>query len=274
MSASHIWFGREPVKLSGADVKECEESRVSLLAACESSGAIKLHNALCNEDSFSELLGCVMALSPFMRGMLLRFPTELETLFDAPLRDRVEYLIGSAQNLFFNNEELSETDLMSELRKIKSEAHMLIGLGDIAQSLTTQETTIYLSQLAQACLTSAINWLLFDAHQSEKIILANPRDPSHESGIIVLGMGKLGAMELNYSSDIDIIVYVDLAAAGLKYAQGQDPTEVMSRLVRRLVRIMQERTGDGYVFRTDLRLRPDPGATPLAISIDAALIYY
>lgn len=274
MSGSETWFGRQPPKLSGADAKDCEECIISLLAACEVVGAKRLSNALQIDGDLSDFLGRVMALSPFMRGMLLRFPNELETLFDTPLKDRIASLIERAQNLFFNDNELPETALMSELRNIKSEAHMLIGLGDIAQSLTTQETTLYLSQLAQACLTSAVNWLLFDAHQSEKIVLVDPCNPSHNSGIIVLGMGKLGAMELNYSSDIDIIVYVDLAASGLSYPEGQDPTQVMSRMVRHLVRIMQERTGDGYVFRTDLRLRPDPGATPLAISVEAAIVYY
>ncbi|MEM8540133.1 MAG: bifunctional [glutamine synthetase] adenylyltransferase/[glutamine synthetase]-adenylyl-L-tyrosine phosphorylase [Pseudomonadota bacterium] len=274
MSASQTWFGRQPAKLSGVDAIDCEDCRTSLLAACDNAGASKLHSAVSNENNFSDFLCSLMALSPFMRGMLLRFPNELEMLFETPLRSRIEQLIHGAHSLFDHKEELSETELMSALRNIKSEAHMLIGLGDIAQSLTTEETTVYLSQLAQACLASAMDWLLFDAHQSGKVILANPANPSHQSGIIVLGMGKLGAYELNYSSDIDIIVYIDLSAPGLRYAEGKDPTEIMSRLVRRLVRIMQERTGDGYVFRTDLRLRPDPGATPLAISIEAALVYY
>lgn len=274
MSASHTWFGRHPAKLTGADAKDCAECKASLLAACDTSGASMLCNSLRQDDEFSDFLSCVMALSPFMRGMILRFTSNLELLFDTPLTDRIQHLIICAQNLNSDNNQLKESDLMSELRNIKSEAHMLIGLGDIAQVITTKQTTDYLSQLAQACLTSAVNWLLFDAHQSEKIILANPDDPSHESGIIVLGMGKLGASELNYSSDIDIIVYLDLSARGLVYAHGNDPTEVMSRMVRRLVRIMQERTGDGYVFRTDLRLRPDPGATPLAISVEAAIVYY
>ena len=274
MSASQTWFGRQPTKLSGADPVDCEDNLASLIAASESCGATRLCNALSTDKQFSAFVGSVMVLSPFMRGMLLRFPIELETLFDTPLKDRIEYLIVKSRALFLDDRELSETGLMSALRNFKSEAHMLIGLGDIAQALSTQETTIYLSQLAEACLSSALNWLLEDTHRSEKIVLRDPANPSDECGVILLGMGKLGAHELNYSSDIDIIVYLDLSAPGLKYAEGRDPIEVMSRLVRRLVRIMQERTGEGYVFRTDLRLRPDPGATPLAINTEAALIYY
>ncbi|MDE1186245.1 MAG: bifunctional [glutamine synthetase] adenylyltransferase/[glutamine synthetase]-adenylyl-L-tyrosine phosphorylase [Pantoea sp.] len=85
-------------------------------------------------------------------------------------------------------------------------------------------------------------------------------------------MGKLGAEELNYSSDIDLVIFFD-DMAGI-VADPDDAIDIFPRLMRRLVRILQERTADGYVFRTDLRLRPDPGATPLAMPVDAAMIYY
>ena len=85
-------------------------------------------------------------------------------------------------------------------------------------------------------------------------------------------MGKLGARELNFSSDIDLILFFDPDAPAI--TDPLDGTELFSRLARRLVRILQDRTGDGYVFRTDLRLRPDPGSTPLAIPVGAALSYY
>ncbi len=88
--------------------------------------------------------------------------------------------------------------------------------------------------------------------------------------LIVLGMGKLGARELNYSSDIDLIVLYDPAAAYHEEEAGP----IFVRLVRDLVRLLEERTADGYVFRTDLRLRPDPGATPPAVSLPAAIAYY
>ncbi len=69
-------------------------------------------------------------------------------------------------------------------------------------------------------------------------------------------MGKMGAFELNYSSDIDLIVFFDPASAAL--AQGVEPAPIFVRITQKLVKLLQERTGDGYVFRTDLRLRPDP----------------
>ena len=92
------------------------------------------------------------------------------------------------------------------------------------------------------------------------------------SGYIVLAMGKHGAGELNYSSDIDLIVFYDRDL--IRVAPGVEPEGFFVRLTRDLVQMMSERTGDGYVFRTDLRLRPDAGATQIALSTTAALIYY
>ncbi len=85
-------------------------------------------------------------------------------------------------------------------------------------------------------------------------------------------MGKYGAYELNYSSDIDLIIFFDRDIAPL--ASHVEPTAFFVRLTRDLVHILQERTADGYVFRTDLRLRPDPGSTQAAISTEAAFRYY
>ena len=85
-------------------------------------------------------------------------------------------------------------------------------------------------------------------------------------------MGKYGSGELNYSSDIDLIVFYEREL--IRTAPGIEPQGFFVRLTRDLVQMMSERTGDGYVFRTDLRLRPDAGATQIALSTTAALIYY
>ena len=88
---------------------------------------------------------------------------------------------------------------------------------------------------------------------------------------VALGMGKLGAGELNYSSDIDLILLHD-PDAGVYH--GDAPTGFYTRLARNLVTLMEARDADGYVFRTDLRLRPDPAATPPCIALPAAIGYY
>jgi glutamate-ammonia-ligase adenylyltransferase len=96
--------------------------------------------------------------------------------------------------------------------------------------------------------------------------------PEAGSGYIVLAMGKMGAGELNYSSDIDLIVLYDPDAGVL--ADEGEAAAFYVRITRGLVKLLQERTPDGYVFRVDLRLRPDPASTQIAVSIPAALNYY
>jgi glutamate-ammonia-ligase adenylyltransferase len=95
-------------------------------------------------------------------------------------------------------------------------------------------------------------------------------DPSEGSGFVVLGMGKLGARELNYSSDIDLVLLYDPAS----HRQRDDLGGCFARIARGLVNLMQARDSDGYVFRTDLRLRPDPAATPPVVALPACIAYY
>jgi len=102
-----------------------------------------------------------------------------------------------------------------------------------------------------------------------------PKDrsaPQAGSGLVVLGLGKLGGRELNYSSDIDLIVFFDPGATPLK--EGLEPTPFFTRLAQGVAKLLQERTRDGYVHRVDYRLRPDPGSTPTAMSLASAYVYY
>ncbi|KJS15760.1 MAG: bifunctional glutamine-synthetase adenylyltransferase/deadenyltransferase, partial [Hoeflea sp. BRH_c9] len=163
-------------------------------------------------------------------------------------------------------------DVMRDLRRAKRRVSLILALHDLARLTDARHTTAVLSDLADAALGAAFDHLLRAGHEAGKLILPDPDNPCENSGLIVLGMGKHGAHELNYSSDIDIVVFFDPAAGVVR--DRDEVTDVFARMVRRLVRIMQERTGDGYVFRTDLRLRPDPGSTPLAFPVDAAMHYY
>ena len=105
-----------------------------------------------------------------------------------------------------------------------------------------------------------------------RMTAVNHDHPEEGSGLIVLAMGKMGAGELNYSSDIDLIVFFDPAATSL--VADIEPAPFFVRVTQALARLLQQRTGDGYVFRVDLRLRPDPASTQVAISTEAALHYY
>ena len=161
---------------------------------------------------------------------------------------------------------------MRLLRLVKQDAALVIALADLSKAWETLEATAALTRIADATLSAAIRFTLRDASLAGKLELADQRDPERGSGWIFLGMGKGGAFELNYSSDIDLIVFFDRARARL--ADPPEDVDLFVKLTKRIVKIMSERTQDGYVFRIDLRLRPDPGATPIAIPLEAAFSYY
>ena len=135
-----------------------------------------------------------------------------------------------------------------------------------------QRVTAALTELADAAVGAAVRHLLDGAKRQGRLVPRDRDRPEHGSGYVVLAMGKMGASELNYSSDIDLIVFYDAAAAAL--SPGTEPAPFYVRLTRALVKLLHERTVDGYVFRTDLRLRPDPASTQVAVSTAAALDYY
>ena len=162
--------------------------------------------------------------------------------------------------------------LMSGLRVAKRRCALLIALSDIAGLWSFDLVTGALSWLAEASLRVAVRHLLRQAANRGVLTLEDIDQPDVGSGLIILAMGKLGAGELNYSSDVDLIVLYD--DARVRVRRPDEMTRTFVRLTRDLVRIMEERTADGYVFRTDLRLRPDPGATPMAVSVTASEGYY
>ena len=166
----------------------------------------------------------------------------------------------------------SEAELKRLLRRVKREAALLIAFADIAGAWDVMTVTGALTRLADASLMAGVRFLLREAAAEGRLRLADPEHPEVNSGWIVLAMGKQGGFELNYSSDIDLIIFYDQDVVDAP--ADADLTTLFVRLTRRLVTILQERTGDGYVFRTDLRLRPDPGATPVAMPVHGALLYY
>jgi glutamate-ammonia-ligase adenylyltransferase len=166
----------------------------------------------------------------------------------------------------------SEADVMASLRRMKSEAALLIALCDIGGVWPVMRVTAALTDLAVASVQSALRYLLRQEAGRGRLLPPNLDSPEDNSGLTVLAMGKMGAGELNYSSDIDLIVFFDRSAPTL--APDIEPQPFFVRVTQALSRLLQQRTGDGYVFRVDLRLRPDPSSTPVAISTAAALHYY
>lgn len=231
----------------------------------------KLATELGKGGGQSAFLSTVMTLSPFLRETFIRNPAFIEPLLHEDISVRLQHVLDEIDGVD-KEENITEAGLMAALRRKKLEAHVLIALADLGGLFTAAMTSEWLTRLAEATLKAALRFLLHDAHAQGKINLADFQHPEQDCGLVVLGMGKLGARELNYSSDIDLIVFID--EMSLHIGDQYESIDVFSKMMRRLIRIMQERTADGYVFRVDLRLRPDPGSTPLALPISAALHYY
>ena len=211
-------------------------------------------------DSFpanvKALLDGVAGCSPYLRRLMQGAPDLLLSVLDkAP-----EESLKSAIDLALLVSEEDATDTMAQLRRAKAQAALTIALADIAGVWTIEEATQALSDFADAAVEGALN----------AAVKSSPLESS--AGISVIAMGKHGAGELNYSSDIDLIIIfdADLMNAG-PYVEAQS---IAVKLTKSLVNFLQTQTADGYVFRTDLRLRPDPGVTAAAISASAAETYY
>ncbi len=215
-----------------------------------------------------DLLFGVLGSSPYLTDLAARDPARLASALASDPQSRVDALIEEARAIDTDD----EAELMRRLRLVKQEAALVIALADLSKAWETLQATEALTRVADATLSAAIRFTLRQAQHGGKLELADQRDPERGSGWIFLGMGKGGAYELNYSSDIDLIVFFDRARA--RVADPLEDVDLFVKLTKRIVKIMSDRTSDGYVFRTDLRLRPDPGATPIAIPLEAALSYY
>ncbi|WPZ36976.1 bifunctional [glutamine synthetase] adenylyltransferase/[glutamine synthetase]-adenylyl-L-tyrosine phosphorylase [Thalassobaculum sp. OXR-137] len=161
---------------------------------------------------------------------------------------------------------------MKSLRIAKRRAALTIALADIAGLWNLIEVTGAISEIAERTLAVSWRHALSEAIRRKKLPLDPEGDLIDGSGLVCLAMGKLGARELNYSSDIDLIVLFDDTLP--VYADHWELRHAFVQATQTMVKLMEERTADGYVFRTDLRLRPDPSSTPPAISLTAAETYY
>ena len=162
---------------------------------------------------------------------------------------------------------------MRILRRMKAEAALLIALADIGGVWPVARVTAALTAVAETALGAAVRHLLVEAAGRGQLVLPDPQNPEAGSGYVVLAMGKDGRprAELLQRHRSHRLLRPCSVDAGARTSR-RSPFYV--RLTRDLVKIMQQRTVDGYVFRVDLRLRPDPSSTQIAISTEAALDYY
>ena len=247
-------------------------ARVSawLVSIAASASGKTLDTFVAESPALSRLLGGIAEAAPYLWDLACSDAGRLLRLLRHDPDEQMAGLLAKARR--GGASARTAAALMRTLRQVKAEAALLIALADIGAVWPVQHVTRALTDLADTALAAAVRYLLRDAAGKGRLEPADPRHPETGSGYMVLAMGKMGAFELNYSSDIDLMVFFDPQALALAPEIESAPFYV--RLTRELVKLIQERTADGYVFRVDLRLRPDPSSTQIAISTPAALDYY
>jgi glutamate-ammonia-ligase adenylyltransferase len=216
------------------------------------------------------LLDALFGNSPYLTETALQSPTFMTDLWrrgpDA-IRSDLDAELDAAKTMARGG---APPPLMATtLRQLKRRVSLTVAVADIAEVWGLDKVTGELSTFASGCLDALTDSILLQLARDGQLAIGG--DPK-AAALTVLGMGKLGAAELNYSSDIDLILLYDRDAAALT-GNEQLPRHFV-RAARLLVQLMSETSADGYIFRTDLRLRPDPGSTPLAMSVQAAELYY
>lgn len=212
------------------------------------------------------LLCAIFGNSPFLTDLAFAQPDIVPALLDQGPDRTFEAILAERPA------DRRRNTLMAHLRTLRQRVALLTALADIGGIWPLEKVTEALSRFADHAVSAALNLALSELRDKGDLLLDEGDDPAATSGLIVLGMGKLGAFELNYSSDIDLIVLFD--PARFKPAGKEGPMALAVRVTRALVYLLEHKTKGGYVFRTDLRLRPHPPGQPLALSVEDAEDYY
>ena len=227
-------------------------------------------SAVAAEPDTRALLLAVADHSPYLWNLIESDRSRLVRLLTTPPELRLNELLQDLVSATAKAN--SEAELMRILRRAKQEVALLVALVDLGGVWRTETVMQALTASADVFVSTALNFILRETGASGKLQLPDASAPDQGCGVVVLALGKHGGGELNYSSDTDLIVLFDPSSSAV--AQMDEPAMLFVRMTRRLVKILQERTADGYVLRVDLRLRPDPGSTAIAISLPAAFFYY
>jgi [glutamine synthetase] adenylyltransferase / [glutamine synthetase]-adenylyl-L-tyrosine phosphorylase len=225
---------------------------------------------LANEPRVRDLLLALACHSPFLWRLATANSGRLRRCLETPPEAFLQTCLRELEEA--TGPESSEATLVRALRLAKQETALVIALADLGGVFDVVAATNALSRVADRFISVALRYLLREAARADRLLLFDDANPEQGCGLVILGLGKLGACELNYSSDVDIVVFFDPHSAAV--GEAVVPATLFTRITKGLVRLLQERTADGYVLRVDLRLRPDPGSTAVAISLPSAYSYY
>ncbi len=248
-----------------ADAPLAREKMKDLVAAADGELA-----ALAKRKPVAALLLGLADHSPYLWRLAQADPERLARLLAADPEQSLATCLSTLRARC--DGAVDDGEVMSALRAAKHESHLLIALADIGGVWDVVDVTRALSAFADAAVSDTVRYLLRGGAAAGRLELIDQADPEKDCGYVILALGKHGAGELNYSSDVDLVAFFDPASKILR--EGVDAGPVFVRMTQALSRLLQERTGEGYALRVDLRLRPDPGSTSVAVSLPAAFDYY
>lgn len=221
------------------------------------------------DDTGRTFFSLMFGNSPYLTRLLLR-----DTAFAEALTEQSVHALASGIL-----DELSAADpamhrdlLMRLLRRQKGRIAILVAASDCYGLRDVMECAAMLSDTADQAVRLAAEHLLLDRVRRGELGQPDGTPDAPAWGYFLLAAGRHGARELGYAADLSLIAMYDPEA--VRYTGTRSPEDCFVRVTRDLVRILQARTRDGYVFRTDLRLRPDAPASPLAVERGFALKYY
>ncbi len=231
--------------------------------------AKRVGEAMAGVDPVWPALAPVFAASSYLASLARRDGQRLPRLLDGDPDQTLSAILAAAEAV------AAEPDFETArrtLRELKADLHLVTALCDLSGVWDLDQVTGALTRFADATLQAALAQAVRQEVDRGALTHVAEGEGGPAPGLFCIAMGKHGAFELNYSSDIDFSIFY--APEKLPVAEGHEPQAVAVRIANHLGRVLQERTGDGYVFRIDLRLRPDPSSTPPAMPVDAAMDYY
>ena len=212
----------------------------------------------------AELLAGTGGSSPYLKGLITREAAWLpEALADPET---------ALEAVFADCRAMAPDQLKPGLRQAKRRVALLTALCDLGGVWPLERVTGALTDFGALCADVAIKSEIAALIRRKKLPGMTEADVETAGGLTILAMGKMGAHELNYSSDIDMICLFD--ETRFDPDDFYEARQGMVRATRNMCALLSDKTGDGYVFRTDLRLRPDPSVTPVAMAMEAAERYY
>ncbi|MBJ6373165.1 glutamine-synthetase adenylyltransferase [Sedimentitalea arenosa] len=216
------------------------------------------------EGDFAQLIEGAGGSSPFLKGLI---ESEAEWLLSA-----ADDPDAAIDRCLAEVSELAPDALKSGLRRAKRRIALITALADLSGVWPLERVTGVLTDFGGLACDVVIKAEIAALVRRGKLPGQTEDDIATAGGLIVLAMGKMGAHELNYSSDIDLICLFD--ETRFDPSDFHDARQGMVRATRNMCSTLSERTAEGYVFRTDLRLRPDPAVTPVCMATEAAERYY